>query len=822
MIVVGVVVAAPLAAGGVHRESQSALMAGAALGACLAAAAAFASRGGIRAGAGAIVPIVFLAVAIVQSLPFPAGVSDVLDSAGRELLAGSPAGADRLRPLSLDPSSTRVEIGKAGAALAVYLAAFHMASGKERGRRMLVCKAVAAAGLAAWLVGIGHKVLGVDLIYGRFVAGTGLLVGPFVNPNHTAELMEIAAFAAAACASAATSRGARIGWTATAIVAAAAALATLSRGSVLALGAGGAALAIAWWRRTPPEERGRDRSTFQVVAAVVVMAAVAATWGAGALVEDVVRTRIGSETKVHVWAESLRLVKAHPAGVGRGVFDRIFPAYRQTAGPERFAFVENQPLHLLVEMGWVGFAALLVAVGWTARKVARRGRGDAVEAALVAGVAAVFVHNLVDFGLETLGIILPFCAVLAVLLGRRRDGAERRFPRGRTFGFGLVASAAAAAAVGIVALRSPTPAELDASLRKAPSASAYRAVAARAAADHPVDYYYALAWALSEPIEPDETGRSPRLRALNRALRLCPACAEVHREVARALWQLGRRAQSLGEWRAAVRLSPAGLWWAFEELRKVRASPDELASLSDQPDAMLDLASYLAGQSMLPAARDLLGRARASAGAGVSGLRALLIQAEIDLRADDLAAARASLDQAGRANPREPRVFLMQTDVETRAGSLQKALAILEAGVAVAPTDLSLQRKRLEMAMAGERWDDAERALGGLRSAIAAGNHPAGEAHVMAARLHVRRDRGAQAIGEYRIALTLEPANSGIWRELAAAAEQAGRLGTALEAYREVVRLLPGDAAAAADLARLEGLGRALGEARTLDAGHDP
>ena len=52
------------------------------------------------------------------------------------------------------------------------------------------------------------------------------------------------------------------------------------------------------------------------------------------------------------------------------------------------------------------------------------------------------------------------------------------------------------------------------------------------------------------------TGPSPRLHALNRALRLCPSCEQVHSEVGRTLWKMGLRSQALIEWRTAVEHQP--------------------------------------------------------------------------------------------------------------------------------------------------------------------------------------------------------------------------------------------------------------------------
>ena len=114
--------------------------------------------------------------------------------------------------------------------------------------------------------------------------------------------------------------------------------------------------------------------------------------------------------------------------------------------------------------------------------------------------------------------------------------------------------------------------DFDALLKQRPDADARRALLARAQQAHPLDYFYALAYARLEPLKGAE-GPSPRLHALNRALRLCPGCETAHVEVARNLWQLGLRRQALLEWRTAVDIQPALFTSALGELSWPARSP---------------------------------------------------------------------------------------------------------------------------------------------------------------------------------------------------------------------------------------------------------
>ena len=178
--------AAPLLAGGVHRGSMIGLMT-VALG-------------------GVVATVVGLAMQETGS-PDGAGGSGAHDLRGRAALsvdphsvrASAPPGPKRHTllldnqvqalfswPLSLDPPSTRVDVGRAALALVAFLVAYHLASGQSR--RHLVIRTIGIAGILGVAIGLAHRILGVSKLYGLFDASPrSLLIGPFVNSNHTAE-----------------------------------------------------------------------------------------------------------------------------------------------------------------------------------------------------------------------------------------------------------------------------------------------------------------------------------------------------------------------------------------------------------------------------------------------------------------------------------------------------------------------------------------------------------------------------------------------------------------------------------------------------------
>src|SRR5262245_41599132 len=193
------VVAAPLVAGGVHRPTLLWLFAGAFVAMLLFAIGIGLQRRAARIGAVVLLPLLFVVLPLLQSIPLPLGLRRILDPAGTGLLVDNAVAPPAAWPLSLDPPATRAHIGIAAAALVAFVIAMHLASGQSR--RYLLIRAVGLAGVAAVVVGLVHRIVGATEIYGLLKpGGHSLLMGPFVNSNHTAEFLELAAVACLASA----------------------------------------------------------------------------------------------------------------------------------------------------------------------------------------------------------------------------------------------------------------------------------------------------------------------------------------------------------------------------------------------------------------------------------------------------------------------------------------------------------------------------------------------------------------------------------------------------------------------------------------------
>jgi tetratricopeptide (TPR) repeat protein len=791
--VVAVIIAAPLMAGSVHRPTMLLVFvaSGLALAACMLGIGLQGRT--LRLGSSVVVPLAFLIVPILQSIPLPLALRRLLDPNGSTILQDNALEPITAWPLSLDPASTRVYVGRAAAALAIFLIVYHLSSG--RSRRYLIPRVIGLAGVAAVVIGLGHRIFGVGKIYGLLSStARSLMMGPFVNSNHTAEFLELAFFVCLACSFLRSGALNRVGWLVGALLCASGALATLSRGAVLALAMGVLTFAFLRFLEKDAEHRSRRRVT--VAASVFLLAVIAVgagALGAGQLVDRFKAGAMTTDLRFQLWRQAAPILGAHPLGIGRGAFDRVFPIYRtlKMAFPVRFAFVENEPYQLLIDSGWVLFAALGVAMVLAAWRIVRHGRRDKVEAALVGGLFAILAHSVVDFGLETLGVLLPFVAVLAIVLGRIESGDGKSTGRAR-WAWTAGATAFVCLALGVVSLAGPGSDDFDALLKSARPGAERRDLLVRAQRIHPADYFYVLAYARLQPMAPPAGGPSPRLRALNRALRLCPTCEQVHLEIARSLWQVGKRGQALLEWRATVDLQPLLFSPALGELFALGAKPEELAAIAtSDPARMVEVATFLGNNGRVAEAFTVLDQADAL---DAPVLERLLTRARLQAQNSQLDAARATLAAARQAGTDDPRLSMLEAELllsSKGAAGADAALTILDRAAARNPHDLAVQRMRVKVILDFEKWKAASRALEGFKMALYQVQGSAAEAHAAGARIEARLGHVAAALSAYRVALADDPMNVTLWMEFGRIAESAGRQTTAIEAYSQAAQLSP-------------------------------
>ncbi|HVZ71744.1 MAG TPA: O-antigen ligase family protein [Polyangia bacterium] len=590
------------------------------------------------------------------------------------------------------------------------------------------------------------------------------------------------------------------------LLCAVAAIATFSRAALLGTFVGGSVFTgMRILRRddSGPSATKRAQIGWSLLVLGLVVIVILAI-GAGGLLERLQNDSIAADVRFRLWRDAWAVLKDHPLGIGRGAFDRVFPIYRTllVKFPIRFSFVESHPYQMLIDAGWPGFAALLCGLALVVRVLVRSGRRDAIECALLAGVVAVAVHSLTDFGLETLGVLLPYCALLGTLLGRchSEERAARRWRGGVA-----VVVAAAGIVIGAGSLCLASSDNFDMLVKHARNGREAQELLRRAQEIHPTDYFYALSYANSLPLRAAQGGPSPRLHGLNRALLRCPSCEEVHLAVARSLWQLRRRQQSLGEWTKAVQLDSGIFARTLIELHRIGATPEEMAAVASfDANSMLLVANFLADLNLPRDAVKVLDQADAMY---APGPETLITRARLSLQTGQIEAAKTTLAEIRSAGIQDARIAVLDARLQLAAkgdAGAEEALSTLDAAAARYPLDVEVQRERLELVTRFQKWQVADRAVEGLKVALYHAQGQATEAHLASARIHARLRHWTQSFNEYRIALVSDPGNGAEWMEFGRTAEEAGRLPVAREAYAEAARVMPNDPSVVAAIRRID------------------
>lgn len=810
LVLAGAVGLCPLLVGSVHRPAMTATLVALSLAFLSVVVGERLRRGSLRASRFSLCFLLLVLIPMAQTVPLPSSKRAALDPAGIALLENAPGGVPRTWPLSLDPVSTRNEIGIAAAALVVFLLSLHLAMGRRH--RLLVLHAIAGAGLLAVASGIAHRIFGIDRLYGLFTVWGAVLPGPFINANHSAEFFELTAFVSLALAADAEAE-AKVAWYVAAGMSAAMSLTTLSRGALLALFAGGGTLILLRLRGTGAGEAGGASSGLGRLGKTLLGSAVALgclvtaalALGALPLWDEVSRTNLnGATEKVVVWKDCLPMILRHPWGIGRHAFDRVYPAYKTLALDLRFQFVENGPLQLIIDVGWLAFAALCVALFWTLRKVTWR--RDDVGNALLAALVACAAHNLVDFGLETMGIRVPFAAIAGVAIGRSAGRNERDSRAGRTGAAWAVAAIVIATlglSIGTWAQGQLTAAKLEERWKLAGQGRERKELAIEGGERFPTDFFFPLLQSYDEPLRgASSAGPSPKLVAINRALRLCPTCAFIHEQAAAALLRLGLRSQALSSFRDVVRLAPIRLPTVMATLTAHGFGPAELSTLAVGDGAdLMTVARYLVPRKAAAEVAELLEQAERK---GVPQIERSLVEAELAMAQGRLADARTKLLEASRIAPRDGRPSAGLASLAQQEGHLDLALDQARIASTLSPFVVDFARRRLTLVLSIHRWSELDDALERLKLALRQNGQSVAEVHMIAGQVHESRGNLERALSEFRTAAALDSVNPAVWAAVARVSEERGDLSGAVEAYQRGILLRPDDTSLHQAIARIE------------------
>lgn len=360
------------------------------------------------------------------------------------------AGVEVVRTLSADPFETARAAAKLSA---VTLAGALFLRYASSGRRLrALAWALLLVGVASALFGVVRQTTQGEAI--RFLsprlAANVNGYGQFFSRNHFAFLAEMTLGVAAGLLLGARRERVLV-YLALALPLAAALVLSNSRGGILGLFAVLTTAALLYLtrvrRRGEGESRGEPAGEFwrRVRGSLALRAAAAAgllgvtlagvLWLGGERLAsrlEAVPVDLGTgptkarwgDRRTEIWGATLRLVGEHPlAGAGFGAYRAAVTRHHDASGEMSLEQAHNDYLELAASGGAVGlalFAWFVVLVARRARECLReRGHGRrALCAGALAGLSAVALHSLFDFGLHVTANALVCVALVAVVCAR--------------------------------------------------------------------------------------------------------------------------------------------------------------------------------------------------------------------------------------------------------------------------------------------------------------------------------------------------------------------------------------------------------------------
>jgi len=423
-----VVVGAPLLLGGVHLETQIALTSLALVGFIALTFRLKERKKRVRLGLVGLSLFVALAVTLLQWLPLPMALVEWLAPASAEargavaeVMGSEPAD---FAPLSLDGSRTAAFCIVLTGYIAVFLTAANLNDHLNRLR--LVGGFVQWAGLAVAGVGIVQTAFGANEIYGLYKASVSLdsqfFLTSFVNPNHAASLMLLAAsISFGLWASSRDPVATNFHLAATAILV----IGVCATGSKACITLLGIALvsAGAWGAHRPEDSETKERTMRGAVGLVLGLALlvfffapprffhefVSDSQWRDVLVDDELLRRwdVGTQVASDYWL----------MGAGAGAFGAAASPLMNDWSGGLVTYAHNFVLQAIADWGlvWALLIGALFCVGSIG--LLRRAKWRPECVGIVVGVVLLLIQNLVDFSFLIPGVGYAVMAASGFFVG---------------------------------------------------------------------------------------------------------------------------------------------------------------------------------------------------------------------------------------------------------------------------------------------------------------------------------------------------------------------------------------------------------------------
>lgn len=377
---------APLAIGSVHRPVIAAL-------ALLTALATFytlrhrpnqdTSSRGLRLGGFGLLLLGLTGYTALQLLPLPSSLLKLLAPASAEVLRLAES-SSAWHPISLDPPATLWELLKLATATLLFVLARNTL--RSPTLRQTLCVTLALSALLATLSGMLGALVAPGKVMLAYVPQAkppaSLITTSFVNPNHSAAFLVVGVMLALGVAVAQRSAK-RSAWALfSATVMMAGVCMTQSLGGLVALGGGLLAFAALLWRHGLPPWLRTGGAIRLTLGLGVILGGLLALPALIAEFEALTPNTTLQLSKVELWPAAWEMLRANwVVGVGRGAFMTTFPRYLNAEVPldRTYSHLENQYLHLPIEMGVLLGALMIIGSAWALFCWARQSKRSSTD-----------------------------------------------------------------------------------------------------------------------------------------------------------------------------------------------------------------------------------------------------------------------------------------------------------------------------------------------------------------------------------------------------------------------------------------------------------
>ncbi len=344
------------------------------------------------------------------------------------------------RPISVNPPDTLRGLAFVAAFSLLFYAVFRELGERPWRRRLMLT--VIVVGVTIAVVGLVQSVSGdPHRIWGFWRPRWDWAVfGTYVNGSHCAGYLLMAVALAVGFAMEHLAR-LRLGWQrrrlgflalgdreGNAAIRSSAAVVVLAAGLVAAGSRGAIGAFFSTMLLLPLAARRRRRAAL----AIVALCGLGVLWvGLGGFFTAFAARGI-QHSRLDLWTDMLPLVPRFPLfGDGLDAFSTAYMPYQTVAkvGPDWVGEAHNEYLQALFDLGVVGLVLVAGLLATVFRAALRRAGENAVELGLLGALAAVAIHNVVDFGWQIPANAATWVALAALACRERRYTSEAAHDR---------------------------------------------------------------------------------------------------------------------------------------------------------------------------------------------------------------------------------------------------------------------------------------------------------------------------------------------------------------------------------------------------------